>query len=283
MVAPGYFHVMGMRMLLGREFSESDRTPAWEDRRTDVPIIIGSDLAAALWPNANPIGRRLEGAIEEPMPVLRVVGVFDQPKNAFLAKMDGYTVYFPPDSARTNESLALLIRTSGDARALLPTIREAARQATTRLSVADTRTMADQELEGRALFKRAATGLGGAGLLILFLAGIGLYAVVSFAVSQRTSEIAVRMAVGASERRIVRKFMGEGVRLGVMGLVIGLPLSLIALRLLMQVASAEDLPVPVVQISVIAAVIVVTVALAATWMPARRAAGVDPATVLRRD
>jgi ABC-type antimicrobial peptide transport system permease subunit len=68
----------------------------------------------------------------------------------------------------------------------------------------------------------AATGLGGAGLILL-LAAIGLYAVVSFAVSQPASEIAVRMAVGASERRIVNKFIGEGVRHGVIGLMIGLP------------------------------------------------------------
>jgi len=151
------------------------------------------------------------------------------------------------------------------------------------LGVADTRTMADQELESRALFKRAATGLGGAGLLILFLAGIGLYAVVSFAVGQRTSEIAVRMAVGASEGRIVKKFIGEGVRLGVIGLAIGLPLSIAALRILMQKIGAADEQVPIVEIAAAAAIIVVTVALAATWMPARRAAGVDPAMVLRRD
>jgi len=274
---------MGMRLLLGRDFTESDRTPPQDDKRTVIPVIIGSDLAAKLWPNANPVGRRLQAAIDQPMPVLRIVGVFEQRKSELLARMDGYAVYFPPDSVRTNASLALLIRTSGDARPLLPTIREMARQGTTRLAVADTRTMADQELEVRALFTRAATGLGGAGLLVLFLAGIGLYAVVSFAVGQRTSEIAVRMAVGASERRIVRKFIGEGVRLGVIGLAIGLPLSIGALRILIEQVGGSDFPVPIVEIAVAAAVIVVTVALAATWMPARRAAGVDPATVLRRD
>jgi ABC-type antimicrobial peptide transport system permease subunit len=192
-------------------------------------------------------------------------------------------VFFPPDSARANESLAMIIRTTGDAKALLPAIRETARQGTSRLAVADTRTVADQELEFRGLFTRAATGLGTAGFLILLLAAIGLYAVVSFAVAQRTSEIAVRMAVGASERRIVNKFIGEGVRLGVIGLAIGLPLSIVALRILMQQAGATDLPVPIVGIAVGAGIGVLAVALAATWVPARRAAGVDPATVLRPD
>ena len=75
----------------------------------------------------------------------------------------------------------------------------------------------------------------------------------------------------------------EGVKLGVIGLAIGLPLSLGALRILIQEIGAEDAPIPIVEIAAAAAVIVVTVALAATWMPARKAAGVDPAMVLRRD
>ena len=103
----------------------------------------------------------------------------------------------------------------------------------------------------------------------------------SFAVGQRTSEIAVRMAMGARERQIVGKFVGEGVRLGIIGLALGLPLSLIGLRI--PANSAQGPPVPVATIAVRAAIGVMAVALTATWFPARRAAGVDPATVLRRD
>jgi ABC-type antimicrobial peptide transport system permease subunit len=131
----------------------------------------------------------------------------------------------------------------------------------------------------RDLFALAAKGLGTAGFLILFLAAIGLYAVVSFAVGQRTSEIAVRMAVGARGRQIVAKFIGEGLRLGIVGLFVGLPLSLIALRMLG--ATGEELPIG--PIAGAAGIVVLTVALAATWLPARRAARVDPASVLRRD
>jgi hypothetical protein len=283
MIAPGYLDVMGIPLVAGRGFSESDRTPPWADKRGEIPVIVPSTLATELWPNASPLGRRLVAAVEGPAFVLQVVGVYAPPDNSILAKLDGYTVYFPPDSAGINGSLAMIVRTSSDAKVLLPTIRETARQSTTRLAVADIRTLADEEAEFRRVFANAARGVGGAGLLILFLAGIGLYAVVSFAVSQRTSEIAVRMAVGAGQRQIIRKFLGEGVRLGVIGLAIGLPLSILALRILMEQVGAADAPIPILEIAIAAAVIVVTVALAATWMPARRAAGVDPAAVLRRD
>ena len=283
MIAPGYLDVMGIPLVAGRDFSESDRTPPWEDKRGEIPVIVPSTLAAEAWPNASPLGRRLVAAVDGPAFVLQVVGVYAPPDDHVLANLDGYTVYIPPDSARTNASLAMIIRTSSDAKTLLPTIRETARQMTTRLAVADIRTLADDEVEFRKIFANAARGLGGAGLLILFLAGIGLYAVVSFAVGQRTSEIAVRMAVGAGQRQIIRKFMGEGVRLGVIGLAIGLPLSILALRILMEQVGGADAPIPVIEIALGAAVIVVMVALAATWMPARRAAGVDPAAVLRRD
>ena len=283
MIAPGYLDVMGIRLVAGRDFTESDRMPPAEAGRTTVPVLIPNTLAADMWPNASPLGRRLLAAVAEPTRELQVVGVYDTPNDNVFAKLEGYAVYYPPDSLRLNGSLSMLVRTSSDAKVLLPALRETARQLTTRLAVADIGTLADEELEFRKVFANAARGLGGAGLLLLFLAGIGLYAVVSFAVGQRTSEIAVRMAVGAGQRQIIRKFMGEGVRLGVLGLAIGLPLSILALRILMDEMGGAGPRIPVIEIAIAAAVIVVGVALAATWMPARRAAGVDPAAVLRRD
>jgi hypothetical protein len=284
MVAPGYFDVIGERLLLGRDFTERDVTPAPGNTRAEIPVVIGSDLAADLWPNANPLGRRLESAIEggDGRP-LTVIGVVERADGGSGLSGSDHEIYIPPDSARLNTSLVMLIRTSGAARPLIPSIRLLVQEATPRLAVADARTMADLELEARYLFKLAASGLGAAGFLILFLAAIGLYAVVSFAVGQRTSEIAVRMAVGAGQRQIMRKFVGEGVRLGVIGLIIGLPLSVLALRILATTINEEIATPTIGAVAGAAGIIVLTVALAATWMPARRAAGVDPAVVLRRD
>ena len=283
MVAPGYFRVMGMRIIAGRDFTETERTPLWRNPRAEVPVIIGSDLADKLWRGANPIGRRLVPADADSSPRMTVVGVVEQPRDKLSGSSNDYRIFIPPDSNRVSSALGMLIRTTSDARAMLPAIRRAVEEATPRLAIADTHTQADTDLETRKLFTLAASGLGTAGLLVLVLAAIGLYAVVSFAVGQRTSEIAVRMAVGAGQLQIMRKFVGEGVRLGIIGLVIGLPLSYAALRLIMMSMKETLPPEWIGGVTAAAGVIALTVALAATLVPARRAAGVDPATVLRRD
>jgi predicted permease len=286
MVAPGYFGVMGKRVVLGRDFTEGDRTPALDSNYAGiaVPVVIGSDLASDVWPGANPLGRRLQYAPDPARggPPLTVIGVLEpRPRNDIISKYEPYGVFVPPDSARAASSLAMTIRTSGDGRPLIPTIRRVVQEGTSRLVITDTRTVAEMDQEARDQINLAASGLGSAGFLTLLLAAIGLYAVVSFAVGQRTSEIAVRMAVGATERRIVARFIGEGVKLGIVGLVIGLPLSLVGLRIVSNTFSGP--PVPIAEIAVVAGIGVLAVALAATWVPARRAAGVNPATVLRRD
>ena len=284
MIAPGYFDVMGERLLLGRDFVESDLASSPGDRRTEVPVVVGSDLAGDLWPGANPLGRRLEPAASggDGRP-LTVVGVVERARGNSSPGGSVYDIFVPPDSLRAASGLGMLIRTSGDARSLIPAIRRLVQEATPHLTVADARTIADLELPTRDLFRIAATGLGATGFLILFLAALGLYAVISFAVGQRTSEIAVRMAVGANQRQITRKFIGEGVKLGLIGLVIGLPLSVVALRVLMTAMDEGISTESIVGVAGAAGIVVMTVALAATWMPARRAAGVDPAAVLRRD
>ena len=282
-VAPGYFGVMGIPIVLGRDFAPTELSVPPEAARTRIPVVIGAHLARELWPGASPIGRRLEPAPDATRPghAFSVVGVVDQPSDEKRDVTDGYRVYLPPDSASLATSLALLVRSTGDAPSLIRTIRTLVREELPRLTVSDVRTIADMEAEVRHGFTVIAFVLGGAGLATLMLAAIGLYAVVAFAVGQRTSEIAVRMAVGAHARQIVGRFIGDGLRLGAIGLFVGLPLSLIVLRMLL---TADVLPsVPFVPVAAIAALGVLVVALTGTWIPARRAAAVDPASILRQD
>jgi putative ABC transport system permease protein len=115
----------------------------------------------------------------------------------------------------------------------------------------------------------------------LLLSAIGLYAIVAFAVGQRTREIGIRTALGAQPREVIGLFFGSGVRLSLLGLIFGLPLSLIALRVI-----AQQTAMPAVSTAFIAAAVafgVLVVASIATWVPARRAAAVDPLTALRSE
>lgn len=214
-------------------------------------------------------------------PTLSVVGVVDQPNEQEGMATSGLRVYLPADSARAGISPAMLIRTTGDAQLLIPTIRTVVQEELSGMAIADMRTLADIEAELRFPFHVAFAVLAGGGLLALFVAAIGLYAVVAFAVRQRTGEIAVRVAVGARSRHIIGRFLGDGLRLSALGFVIGLPLSLAGLQMLL--ASDFFPAIPLAPVAAAAALGVLGVSIAATWVPARRAAGVDPALILRRD
>ena len=142
------------------------------------------------------------------------------------------------------------------------------------------RTLAEIEDETIRQFRLVTGGVSAAGLMALLLSAIGLYAVVAFSVGQRTREIAVRIAVGARGREIVRRFVGDGLRLSALGIALGLPVSLAGLRVLLS-ADADFPAVPLGPVTAVAALGVVLVAAAAAWIPARRAAAVDPAVTLR--
>jgi ABC-type antimicrobial peptide transport system permease subunit len=143
------------------------------------------------------------------------------------------------------------------------------------------RTLSDIEAERTQVVLRISGAAAAGGLLALLLSAIGLYAVVAFAVGQRTREIGIRTALGAQRSQIVGMFFTRGVRLSLLGLMIGLPLGLIVLRIMTQMMNLTDqstaMPATVV------ALFVLGVASLATWLPARRAAGIDPLITLRSE
>ena len=149
---------------------------------------------------------------------------------------------------------------------------------------ADVRTVAAIEVGSQRIFRRITAGLVGTGFLTLLLSAIGLYAVMAFAVGQRAGEIAVRMALGAPARRVAGRFLADGLRLSVFGLAVGLPISLIGLLGYNAIAvlEAEFLSVSIPPVMALATFAVILTATAATFIPARRAASVDPARILHR-
>jgi ABC-type antimicrobial peptide transport system permease subunit len=174
----------------------------------------------------------------------------------------------------------VLIRTSGPAEHLIPAIQELVRAEAPLLPIASMQTLEQIDRERRREMLQAAGVSAGGGIIALLLASIGYCAVVAIAVGQRRREIGVRVAVGASPRQVVAIFFNGGLRLCLVGLLIGLPLSWAAFRILgSQLTKVAETNVGALVLVI--AVAVVAVASLATWVPARKAAGVEPLIALR--
>jgi predicted permease len=270
---PGYFQLLGIPVVRGREFDarESDRTA----------VVIDAELARRLWGAADPIGRRfiVSGRSQRGVGQYSVVGVVDETRAGRGGASGGSQRLFLPDVRITGH---FLIRTQGPAQPMTPLIRSVANLEAPDLPLTSARTLASIETEQRTFIVRIITATGGSGLVALFLSAIGLYAVVAFAVGQRVREIGIRTALGANRRRVVEMFLFRGLRLSLVGLTIGLTFSVIVVRL-MAASRGEEPPDGTAGLAALIACLVITVTLLATWIPARRAAHVDPLDALRAD
>jgi predicted permease len=278
-IEPGHFDVLGIPLKAGRRFDDTDLAPG--ATRTERPAIIGTDLAALMWGSANPVGRRLQITTDSlqnaPGATLVVVGVVDDPIARTRVAGESYRIYSPADIAIGSYS-SMLIRTATDAAPMLPAIRGLV-QNNVASAVVNAQTLAQIEEEMNRATQRVSAAISAAGMAALLLSAIGLYAVIAFAVAQRTHEIAVRLAVGARGNQIATSFVGDGLRLGALGLLLGLPAGMFAMRQLIVSMGMGQLPA--IPIIVTATLGIIAVAAVSAWAPARRAAAVDPATTLR--
>lgn len=285
--APGWLALNDVAITQGRDVGLAD-TAATQS----YPVVVGSDLATALWGGGNVIGRTIEppvlqGLAQESV-TMTVVGVYDASRPLLGRRVDDagsdnptFRVY----TARGKEWRRdrVLVRTRGPAEPFVPALRRLIEYRAPLLPVSSARTLAQIEAEDNREALRMAAVAGAAGALALLLASLGLYGVVALAVQQRTREIGVRIAVGASPARLVAMFVGSGLRIGVIALLIGLPLSIVGMRLLLAQGFAGEPQVSLWLIGCGIGAILLAVVAAATWIPARRAARVDPATTLRVD
>ena len=266
---PGYFTLIDMPMVRGRDFSDTD-TP-WQ------AVVIGSDLARRLWSGSDPIGKRFQTSEGRGLaPELMVVGVYDARYETTRGARD--QIFVLQDDKTVN---ALLIRTAGPAAALLDSVRKAVRRFSATAPINWIGTVASMREGSRQEVMLISSGATGAGLLVLVLASIGLYGVVALAVGQRRREIGIRMALGARAEQVVGMLFIGGVRMSVIGLLIGLPLSIVALRALIVATNGPQLSMTLVGAGIAAAVL--SVAALATWIPARRAAIINPVIALRTE
>ena len=272
---PDYFRALDVAVVMGREFAATDTSPGAPAR-----VIIGTHAAAHFFGGVSPLGQRLVELTKDGKRVEHeIVGVVASDQLGEADEADERVgVFLPLTSARRVSTL--LIRTSRPADELIPSIQELVRAEAPLLPIATMQTLERIDRERRRETFHAAVASAGGGMIALLLASIGLYAVVAIAVGQRRREIGVRVAVGASPRQVVAIFFNAGLRLCLVGLAIGLPLSWVAFRILgSQLSKVAETNVAALIVVIAIAVVVVTSL--ATWLPARKAAGVDPLIALR--
>jgi putative ABC transport system permease protein len=280
-VTPGYLKAMNIALLQGRFFEESDTL-------TSAPVIvIDENMAKQYFPEDNPIGQHLsmptgaDQAIE--FQIIGVVGHvkqqnLDTTEGAFVGSQMYISINQVPDEFIFPGS-TLVVRTSAAPSGYLAAIRSALTSVGGNATLSNAKTM--EQLRGEIISDRRFTLIlvGVFAALALFLASIGIYGVISYSVAQRTREIGIRMALGASPRQVLRMVVGGGAKLAVIGIVIGAVGALVLtqfIRSFLYGVSPSD-PLTFTGISFILA----GVAMLASYVPARRAMKVDPNTALR--
>jgi hypothetical protein len=272
-VTSSYFRVLGIPVLQGRVFE------AREAATGHAVAVVDERLAARLWPGQSALGRFV--ARYEPSANLvwhQVVGVVGAIR-APLSTGETHPVVYVPWSRRPTMQLVLIGRGRGSDAQLLASLRDLVQRADSNIGVLQARMVSQRIDERRSLRRLAAELLAFCAIGGLALAMCGLYGVLSYAVAQRRRELGVRLALGAQRRDISLMVVKEAAVVAAAGSVAGIPLALIA----MQIASHYVLPIPALDVLTpgIALAAVSVVALAACYVPARRAARVDPIDVLR--
>lgn len=269
-VSADYFATVGIPLKSGRVFEPSD------DAASPPVVVINEAAARKYFPNENPVGHRIRfwGTPRT------IVGVVGNERFAGLATEPPPAMY-PPITQAPMAAASLLVRTEGDPQAAVASIRDAFRELDREVAPYGIATMTDVIDASVSQRRFTMQLLAGFAALALALALLGVYGVVSYGVTQRTHEMGVRMALGATRADVVRHVLGGGARLAVVGAVVGAIGALLVTRLLstqLYEISAFD---PVTFVA--AAAGTVGAALVGSWLPARRAADVEPISALRTD
>jgi putative ABC transport system permease protein len=275
-VAPNYFRTLAIPLEKGRDFTAHDTL------RAPPVAIINETLATRFFPGQNPIGQRIKPGISngygDKEPMREIVGVVGDVKLHDLAANPEPQCYVPLAQSPLG-LMTLVVRTDGDPLSLAPVVRSIVASSNKEVPVYNVRTL-PQLLEQSVAPSRFITSLLGTfALLALILAGVGLYGLVSYSVSLRTHEIGVRMALGAEKNDVLRLVIGQGFKLTIIGVTIGIIATLGLMQFLSSLLYGVKATDPT---TLVAAVLILNgVALLACYIPARRAIKVDPLIALR--
>jgi putative ABC transport system permease protein len=275
-VTPHMYRTLGLSVLQGRDFTDAEA-----DSKQPLAIV-NETMAKRLWPNQDALGRRFKvtgaDAADEWFTVIGVAADF------FHSEIDDQDPLFPaayvPYAWMPTPNTGLTIRVDGDPARVTAAVRGAIREADPNIPLFQIRTMSELRELGMWQYGLFGKLFSLFGVLALFLASIGVYGVLSYAVSQRTQEIGVRVALGADRAAVLRLIVGQGLRLAGIGIVAGLILAVptgFVLRTLLFVPPTDPISFVVV------GVFLSLVATFASYLPARRATAVDPLIALRTE
>ena len=270
-ISSGYFRAMEIPLVDGRDFDDRDHV------KSQRVVIINQEMAEMLWPGESAVGKRILIGTDSRDPI-EVVGVVKTGKYRNLAE-DAKPYFYHPMTQRRPANMNLVMRTSGDPRGLAGAIRKEVQNIDRSVPISSVKTMTEHLTYALWAPNMAASFSLAFGVLAILLSAVGLYSVMAYVVSQRTREVGIRMALGANRADVMKMITMQGMRLAVIGVVIGLLLSLGLARALSSLligVSGYD-----VTTFVIVSALLVLVALIACYLPARRATKIDPLVALR--
>jgi putative ABC transport system permease protein len=282
-VTPGFFSTLGIPIVSGRGLSDTDLP------NSPQVVVVSQAFAKQYYPNENPLGKRInigwgrqrsENKADTVNAGGEIVGVVGDMKARGANEAAPATIYLPFDQAPITE-VSLLVRSTASPTLIVNEARAAIKEIDADLPVFDVKTMTDAVSESVAQPRFYAILLGSFAGIALLIAALGIYGVISYAVSQRTRELGIRIALGAQRERVVRLVIGQGLTLTLLGIVLGVAGAVVLTRLISSLLFGVAAADPLTFISV--AVLFVLVACLASYLPARRAAGVDPIIAMRAE
>jgi putative ABC transport system permease protein len=269
--SPGYFRTLGIPLLAGREFADTD------DKKAPNVTIINESVKRRLWPTEDPIGKRV--SFDDGETWTTVVGIVGDVREFGLDRAPTSEMYVPV--AQSGAVSTLIVRTAADPQAMARRMREVVHEVDSQTAITHEMTLEQAREESLVSPRLTATLLGLFAGLALLIAAAGIGGIMALAVSQRVREIGIRMALGARPADVLKMVLGQGLGLTLLGVAIGaagaLALTGLAKSLLFEVTPTDPFTFASVALVLLAAAIV------ASYLPARRAAGVDPIDALRSE
>jgi predicted permease len=270
--SPGYFAAINLPVLQGRDFTETDGAAGRQS------AVVSREFAEKYWPHQAAIGKRFRFyEKDKPGEWIAVIGVSANMVQEPNEKAPD-PLLFVPYRQETNDSMALLVRSPANPTALASAVRSTVQSFDQDLPLSEVRTLANAVEHGRWFLRLFGTVFFVFALIALVIASVGIYAVMAQAVSSRTREIGVRMALGATSRNILRLVLGRGVTQLIAGLVFGLAAAFPAARLIAALPFRVPATDPVL---FVVSLLLASVGIFACWLPARRAAKLNPVNAIR--